>query len=66
MKTEIKLLNKYNIGKEKLTHQEKMTEKKMKKNNLTFVLTVLNAKNEKIYPAYVSKNPQSVKNKFLF
>ena len=31
MITEIKLLNKYNTGKEKLTHQEKMTEKKMKK-----------------------------------
>ena len=66
MITEIKLKIKYHIGKEKLTHQEKMTEKQMKKNNLTFVLTVLNAKKEKIYPAYVSKNPQSVKNKILF
>ena len=65
MITEIKLLNKYNIGKEKLTHQEKMAEKKNEKTNLTFV-TVLNAKSEKLYPAYVSKNPQSVKNKFLF
>ena len=41
--------------------------KKFDKNNLAIALTVLYAKNEKIYPAYLSKqNPKRGKNKLFF
>ena len=44
--------------------------KKIEKHNLTIVLNVLYAKNEKIYPAYLSKNnpktPESMKSKSFF
>ena len=43
------------MGRNKLPSEEKWW-KKIAKNNLTIALNVLYAKNEKIYPIYVSKH----------
>ena len=44
-----------------------MIGKKLKKNNITIALNLLNAKKIYIYPAFVSKHkPEIVKNKLFF
>ena len=43
-----------------------MIGKKIEKNSIRISLNALYAKNEKIYPAYVSNVTQSVKNKSFF
>ena len=42
--------------KEYILHQRKMIWKNLRKNDRTSALYVLYAKNEKIYPAFVSKH----------
>ena len=58
-------INKYN-WRGRSYPSEKSDWKKITKNNLTIVLNVLHAKNEKMYPANVSKhNPNCEKQTFL-
>ena len=63
-------INKYN-WKRTSYPSGKNVWKKIEKHNLTIVLNVSYAKNEKIYPAYLSKKnppktPQSMKSKSFF
>ena len=48
------------MGRNKLSIKKSWLEKKFKK-NLTTALNVMYAKNEKIYPTYVSKNDSKPK-----
>ena len=64
--TKIKLfVNKYNW--ERISYlSEKDNWKKIEKNNLTIALDVLYAKNEKVYPAYISKHNSSREKQVIY
>ena len=49
----------YKTGKEQITYQKRLIEKKIEKNDFAIALSILYIKEEKIYPAYVSKNPSN-------